>query len=146
MEDQTGSPEIFGHLLVCDDIRHEVGNKPSYMGVYTGDILVEVFPFTLQKLCLIPTLNCSKDVNIESLDYWFRFDENTNLTQTITAEELNGLKGQMFPADSQKNRVMITLNLLLVPFNVSKPSEGTVGFTVNGKEILAGHVKVAQQI
>jgi hypothetical protein len=99
----------------------------------------------IQKLCLIPTLNFSKDVNIDSLDYWFRFDENTNLTQTITAEELNGLKGQLPPADSQKNRIMIILNLLLVPFNVSEPIEGTVGFTVNGKEILAGHVKVTHQ-
>jgi hypothetical protein len=32
------------HALWCDDIRQEVGNKPSFMGVYTGALVV---PLTL---------------------------------------------------------------------------------------------------
>ncbi|MBL8268045.1 hypothetical protein [Steroidobacter sp.] len=35
----------------CDDIRHEVGNKLSFMGVYTGGLVVPTLPTTLPRLC-----------------------------------------------------------------------------------------------
>lgn len=38
--------------LFCDDIRHEMGGKLSYIGVYSGGLFVPSFPFTLPKLCL----------------------------------------------------------------------------------------------
>lgn len=37
----------------CDDIRQEVGNKLSYMGVYGPDLIVPSFPATLPKLCCV---------------------------------------------------------------------------------------------
>lgn len=37
--------------VFCDDIRMELGNKPSFMGVYTGDMLVQADgPVQLPKL------------------------------------------------------------------------------------------------
>ncbi len=39
--------------LICDDIREEVGNKISMMGVYAKDIFVPKFPFTFPKLCFV---------------------------------------------------------------------------------------------
>ncbi len=38
--------------LFCDDIRHETGGKLSFIGVYSGKLLVPAFPITLPKLCL----------------------------------------------------------------------------------------------
>ena len=38
--------------IFCDDIRHEVGGKLSYIGVYSGRLFVSKFPITLPKLCL----------------------------------------------------------------------------------------------
>jgi hypothetical protein len=37
----------------CDDVRLEIGNKQSYMGIYNGEMLVESFPASIPKLCLI---------------------------------------------------------------------------------------------
>ena len=42
-------------ILVCDDIRIEVGGKVSLMGVY-HDIVVKSFPSTLLKLCIVVIL------------------------------------------------------------------------------------------
>lgn len=39
-------------VIYCDDIRHEVSNKLSFVGVYTGDLLAPQFPYTVPKLCL----------------------------------------------------------------------------------------------
>lgn len=46
--------------IVCDDIRQEVGNKVSYVGVYAGELIVPTFPFTLPKLCAL--VNVTTDV------------------------------------------------------------------------------------
>jgi len=38
--------------IFCDDIRHEVGGKVSYIGVYNGQMWALEFPITLPKLCV----------------------------------------------------------------------------------------------
>lgn len=40
------------HTIFCDDIRHEVSGKLTYVGVYSGKMFVPAFPTTLPKLCL----------------------------------------------------------------------------------------------
>ena len=43
-------PDFYGHTIFCDDIRREVGEKASYIGVYTGHMLVPGnFPLLLPK-------------------------------------------------------------------------------------------------
>ena len=37
--------------IVCDDIRQEVGNKISFMGIYQSELLLAQFPSTLPRLC-----------------------------------------------------------------------------------------------
>ncbi len=40
--------------IFCDDIRQEVGNKRSYMGVYTGDLVVSSpLPVIMSKLAIV---------------------------------------------------------------------------------------------
>lgn len=38
----------FSNVIVCEDIRDEVGNKKSLMGVIGGDILVPEYPATIK--------------------------------------------------------------------------------------------------
>jgi Family of unknown function (DUF6941) len=46
-----------GNCIFCDDIRHELGNKTSFMGVYTTDILFPaVAPVALRSLGIIAWL------------------------------------------------------------------------------------------
>lgn len=47
------SAESFMTTLVCDDIRREIGNKLSYMGVYQSQLFVPKLPFVLPKLCFV---------------------------------------------------------------------------------------------
>lgn len=45
---------IYAHTIFCDDIRQEVGNKPSFMGVYTGEMHIPgPAPGALSKLCAV---------------------------------------------------------------------------------------------
>jgi hypothetical protein len=44
------SPNIYGYTIFCDDVRQELGGKTSFIGVYSGMMLVHgEFPLTLPK-------------------------------------------------------------------------------------------------
>jgi hypothetical protein len=43
---------LYLHALYCDDIRHEVGGKVTYVGTYGPDMFVPEFPFVVPKLCV----------------------------------------------------------------------------------------------
>ena len=53
--------------LFCDDIRPEVGNKLSLMGVYLGGMFVPDFPVVLPKLCVMVTIITPLDQPFKSL-------------------------------------------------------------------------------
>ena len=44
----------FGYTIFCDDIRHEIGNKTSLIGVYENDMLFQhpIFPLLIPKLAM----------------------------------------------------------------------------------------------
>jgi len=47
-------PSPFGYSIFCDDVRYEIGGKLSYIGIYTGDLIVMGnFPATLPKFCIV---------------------------------------------------------------------------------------------
>jgi len=42
-----------GHVIFCDDIRHEINGKITFVGTYTNIMFVNgTFPVTLPKICL----------------------------------------------------------------------------------------------
>lgn len=47
----SNSHYVVGTL--CDDIRIEVGNKHSFMGIYRGQMIIQSFPTLLPRLCFI---------------------------------------------------------------------------------------------
>lgn len=53
----------YGTTVFCEDIRDEVGDKKSYLGVYTGDLVAEAFPalfptFAFATTVLEPHVEC----------------------------------------------------------------------------------------
>jgi len=46
----------FGYSIFCDDLREEVRNKFTYVGVYNDSLVVDSdFPVTLPRFCIVAT-------------------------------------------------------------------------------------------
>lgn len=71
--------------LFCDDIRHEVGGKLSFIGVYSGGLFVPAFPVTLPKLCLSVKIVTPADAPIKVLNLRVLRDEE--ILQEIALDE-----------------------------------------------------------
>ncbi len=59
-------------VIYCDDVRQEVGNKQSLIGVYPGDLYLEALPAVLPKLCMVATLvipaaECFESLRIKAM-------------------------------------------------------------------------------
>ena len=74
--------ERYVHALWCDDIRQEVGNKPSFMGVYTGGILVPSLPTILPRLAVYIWIKTPIGQPFESLRIRISRDDEFLLIET----------------------------------------------------------------
>lgn len=105
------------HALWCDDIRQELGNKPSLMGIYTYRIIIPSLPITLPRLAVYATIVTEIDNPIKKLIFKIVRDDGfvlANLQQdpvdyTSTPDKTNG--------DTTKLAITIavTLNNVEIP-------------------------------
>ena len=74
------------HTVWADDIRHEVGNKVSLMGIYAQDIVVPALPTVLHRLLCHSTLMVPIEQRPKRLIYRLLMDDTVLVEQTT---ELN---------------------------------------------------------
>lgn len=107
------APQIrLDYVLICDDIRLEVGNKPSAMGIFTDGIVALQFPVPFPKLCFLihgHVLNDARDVVITAV---FRYPK---LPEMVLADK-TAVKMSKAPGG-------FTLNLMISPLILTEPGE-----------------------
>lgn len=107
------------HTIWCDDIRMELGNKPSFMGVYTGGIVVPSLPTFLPRLSIYSWITTPKEQPFKRIAIRIVRDDGTVILE-IQPSDLNGpLEG---PANARAN---------------STRSAVMMGFSIGGLELPA---------
>jgi len=136
--------------IFCDDIRHELGGKLSYIGVYSGHLFVPAFPVTLPKLCLALSVITPASQPFRKLELRiFKDDEllaegvldEAKLSEIIEAtEEENG-------NSATESRIQ-ALNSLFVfsPFQIDGPCRLRVRAVTESEELKGLALSVAQAI
>lgn len=106
--------------IYCDDIRHEVGNKMSFMGCYQSELLVPMVPIGLSKLYVYVTVLTPITRPFKSLTLRVVLDDKTELARIeIPAEVLSNLPEV---EDSTATRKSISTALMFSPFFIEKAS------------------------
>lgn len=127
--------------IFCDDIRHEVSNKLSYIGVYSGNLYVKAFPAALPKLCVAIKVVTSKDKPLDSIRLRILKDDKT-------LQEINVDEGQLSASmesqnEKQKNELknlVQTASFVLIfsPMQLDGPCTLKVRVAVGDEEELKG--------
>ena len=126
--------ERYVHALWCDDIRHELGNKPSFMGVYTGGLVVSKLPIVLPRLCVFAWVVAPLDHPIKHLAAKLVRDSGEVLAS------VDQLPGPKTPAEVLEGSTRLSALVAIVLTNVQVP-EGTNYFCLQVEtesEILDG--------
>ena len=86
--------------LFCDDIRHEMNGKVTFIGVYGGGLFVPAFPATLPKLCLSIKIVTPEYEPIRSLTLRVLKDED--VLQEVVVDEAQLAAASDSPEDEQE--------------------------------------------
>jgi len=110
--------------IFCDDIRHEVGGKISFIGVYSEALLVPSFPITLPKLCLsIKIITPAERPFLKVAIRILKDDEvmaEAALDDAMLAKIVEDA-GEV-PKDQQQNRVQALQSIMVFsPFQLDRP-------------------------
>ena len=76
----------------CDDIRHEMSGKISYIGVYSSILFVPSFPITLPKLCVSIMLATSVAKPFEKLNIRILRDDDSLQVVGVSQEQIADAK------------------------------------------------------
>jgi len=110
--------------IFCDDIRHEVAGKVSYIGVYSGRLLVPTFPATLPKLCIAMTLVTPATTPFRKLSLRVLKDSEVLVQGALDEAKLIDLvdKTDEAPTSEHNDRVaMLQSYFVFSPFQVDAP-------------------------
>ncbi len=104
--------------VFCDDIRHEIGNKLSFMGVYQSELIVPVVPIALPRLCIFATALTPIARPFKSLTIRVVTDEGTELAHLkVPPETFADLPDIQ---DNSATRKQVSTALSFSPFLVEK--------------------------
>lgn len=106
--------------IFCDDIRHEMGNKMSFMGCYQSELFVPAAPIGLAKLCIFATAITPVARPFKSLTFRVIMDEQTELARLDIPSD--GLLSTPKIQDETVTRLSISTALIFSPFMIEKPT------------------------
>ena len=124
--------------IFCDDIRHEVSNKLSYIGAYSGELYVQSLPVSLPKLCLAIKVITPKEKPLDSLT--LRVLKDDEVLQEIVVDEDQLAKAvdslNSSRDDGQLQRVQMAQFLLVFsPMQLNEPCTLRVRVRVGDEEL-----------
>lgn len=133
--------------LFCDDIRHEVGGKLSFIGVYSGGLLVPAFPITLAKLCLSVKIVTPADDPLRVLNLRVLRDEETLQEIALDEEQLAAASdsAEEMTEEQRNERVQIAQFMLIFsPIQFDGPCTLRVRVQTEDGELRGMALKVEQ--
>ena len=100
------------HTIWCDDIRQEIGNKPSFMGVYTGGLVVAALPVVLPRLSIFSWIVTPKETPFKRIGIRVTRDDGTVLVAVEQAGPEKGFEAsQAARPNSSRQVIMAALNI-----------------------------------
>lgn len=123
--------------MFCDDVRQEVGNKLSYLGVYVGNLIVPAFPTNLIKLCCVFSLYVPSTSPPKSVMFILLRDEEVIFEAELPAEQIKSLESL---ASSGSDSRVLTMGTIaqFVNFPVTHACALKARAVVDGQEIRGG--------
>lgn len=122
----------------CDDIRLEVGNKISLIGIYGSDLVVPETPTVVPKLCIYAQLYTEPGS---------RFDEDVELRVTVgDALITNAIHKANDLVVAPKGFQKAAFTFIMSPFLVERDSTLRVKAYYKGSEYSSATLKIKGQV
>jgi hypothetical protein len=136
--------ERYAHAIFCDDIRQEVGNKQSYMGVYISEMILPSLPFILQKLCCQVSVVTPIERPFQKLVFRLLKDDQVIGEKAVASEMLGTLPDSPHAGPLHKEQRILTSisTFLLLGLRIEQPCVFRIRVETEEGEIKANGLSV----
>lgn len=136
------SAEPFMWATFCDDVRQEVGNKLSYLGVYGPNLIVPMFPTTLIKLCCIFTVRMPASAPPRNVVIKLLRDDEVIFEADLSAAIPGDAATNAPPGAADSQALIISSIAQFVSFPVTQAASLKARAIVDGKELRGGGLEL----
>jgi hypothetical protein len=127
--------------IYCDDVRVEVGNKLSYIGVYGSNLLFNELPAVLPKLCVVMSLYLPEDTKAKSVTFSLFNNEQTVGRSTVSIDAVRN--ASMPPRELGTTRYLsIRFIAQIAPLQVDAACRLKARADVDGQAVQGGTLVV----
>lgn len=132
--------------IFCDDIRHEMGNKMSFMGCYQNELNVANAPVALAKFCVYASITTPLSKPFKELTLRVVQGDDIELAQMeIPTEQL---QPGAVTVDPTATRRILSTAIMFAPFVIEKPTSIRLTARTEEGEIIGPRllIKVAENL
>jgi hypothetical protein len=122
----------------CDDVRQELGNKLSYLGIYGPNLVVPSFPTTLVKLCCVFTLRIPIGSIPKSIVFKLFRDEEVIFEADLSPADKADLLAGISADNAGPHALTVTSIAQLIGFQIPQRARLKTVAIVDGKELRGG--------
>ena len=131
----------FMETIYCDDVRSEIGNKLSFMGIYGPNILLNEFPAILSKLCAVMSLHMPAETQAETVTFFLYKDDEEVGRSTAHIADVRKAATQLREFDDER-RLTIRFIAQMAPLQLEGPCRLKARAEVDGETIKGGSLVV----
>ncbi|QVL50069.1 MAG: hypothetical protein KFB96_06275 [Thiocapsa sp.] len=130
-------------VIYCDDVRQEIGNKQSFIGVYPGDLIISgSLPVVLPKLCLVSTLILPRSDEVASARIRIMQGDQCLLESDGLLPPSEEVKSTNPEEVLEEQLLRIALVVVLSPFQVDEETVLRVVAEVDGAELVSRPLRI----
>lgn len=127
----------------CDDIRYEIGNKITLVGIYNTTLFLPEFPALIPHLGVNLIIDLPIDEEIKTLVLRIEKGDEIILESTTPLPSPSFLSGAMLDGHDEITRALIGMQLSLPPITVMSSCMLRVKVTLDGVECVAGKLRIS---
>lgn len=142
----------FLFTVVCDDVRQEIGNKMSMMGVYENAIILDGFPAVVPRLCFVMKARSPANQPFERLKFLVRRDDEVILEAELPESQLAAVAIQEgrasrdgLPTDPADEAILVSAVMVVSPLILQKPCRLRFSALTESEELQGGSFVVTKR-
>ena len=139
----------YAHASYCDDIRDEVGGKSTLVGMYHGALLVQSFPVTLPKLCVMLQVVLPAELAPDGLKIKIMKDGELLAEGEMSLPKFEAAMAAIPEEErgaeaSQEKAWVVASNFIFSPLKLDGPGVISAWVEAGSREIKANGLRIGQ--
>lgn len=137
--------ERYLHAIYCDDIRFEISNKQSLIGIYGNELWVPEAPALLPKLCIIAKIVTALEKPFTKLTIKIMRDDEILIEAPLIGEHLHQPQANIIENGDKNNphrRIAVDGTFVLSPFSIEKECVIRVSAETDSGELVGNGLQI----